>query len=211
VELVFSITRGLVGLYMFLIFIRVIVSWFSQGLRGSYPQYGGSGGNISYGRPYEILCAICDPYLNWFRRFRIFYIGALDFSPVAALALLSVLNTLLATLARFGRISLGIILAVLLGVVWSALSFFIGFAFILVVLRFIAYMITGINGASLFWLAVEKLSEPIVYRISRLVFRSRIPHYLTSLITSAAILAALWIAFRVLAGFVNGLLLGLPV
>jgi YggT family protein len=194
---------------MILIFIRVIVSWFSQGgLRGSYPQYGGYRRNISYGRPYEILCAICDPYLNWFRRFRIFRIGALDFSPVVALALLSVFNTLLATLARFGRISLGIILAVLLGVVWSALSFFIGFAFILVVLRFIAYMV---NGSSFFWLTVEKLSEPVVHRISRLVFRSRITHYLTRLITSAAILAALWIAFRVLAGFLSGLLLRLPV
>jgi YggT family protein len=205
---VLNIIGSLLGLYMILIFIRVIVSWFSQGARGSYPRFGGYQRETSYGKPYEILCALCDPYLSWFRRFRIFRLGALDFSPVAALAFLSVLNTLVATLARFGRISLGIILAVLLGVVWSAVSFFIGFAVILLVLRFIAYMV---NGSSFFWSTVERLSEPIVHRVSRIIFRSRIVHYLTSLITSAALLVGLWVALRVLVGIASGLLLRLPV
>ncbi|MDR0389419.1 MAG: YggT family protein [Spirochaetaceae bacterium] len=207
-NVVFNVIGSLIGFYMILIFIRVMLSWFSQGFRGSYPRFGGYQRETSYGKPYEILCALCDPYLNWFRRFKIFRLGALDFSPVAALAFLSVLNTLLATLARFGRISLGIILSVLLGVIWSALSFFIGFALLLLVLRFIAYMT---RSTSFFWLTVERLSEPIIYRVNRIIFRSRIVHYLTSLITSAVLLAVLWIALRMLISFARVLLLRLPI
>jgi YggT family protein len=193
---------------MILIFARVILSWFAPGSGGGYPRYGGYQGGALYGRACKILCAICDPYLFWFRRFKIFRLGALDFSPIAAMAFLSVLNTLLAMLVRFGRISLGIILAVLLNAVWLALSFFMGFAILLLVLRLIAYMTSS---SSFFWLYVEKLSDPIIYRINRIIFRSRIVHYLVSLIVPAALIAALWIALSILAGIAGEMLFRLPV
>jgi YggT family protein len=193
---------------MILIFIRVMLSWFAAGPRGAYPQYGGYRSGTPYGRIYEILCAVCDPYLAWFRRFRIFRLGALDFSPIAAMAFLSVLNTLVAALARFGRISLGIILAVLLNALWSALSFFMGFALLLLALRFIAYMT---KSSSFFWLYIERLSDPIIYHVNRLIFRSRIVHHLVSLYSSAAVIAALWILLRILVSIVSPLLFSLPV
>jgi YggT family protein len=193
---------------MILLFVRVILTWFSAGPGGTYPQYGGYRRGASYGRIYSLLCAVCDPYLNWFRRFKNLRIGALDFSPIAAMAFLSVLNTLVAALARFGRISLGVILAVLLNAVWSLVSFFLGFAVLLLILRFIAYMTSS---SSFFWLYVERLSEPVIYRVKRIIFRSRIVHYLTSLISSLVVLVVLWIALRVLVNIAAGLLLGLPV
>jgi YggT family protein len=193
---------------MILIFIRVMLTWFSSGSRGAYPRYGGYRSGSPYGRPYEILCAICDPYLNLFRRFRIFRLGALDFSPIAAMAFLSVLNTLVAALASFGRISLGIILAVLLNALWSAVSFFMGFALLLLALRFIASLT---KSTSFFWLYVERLSDPIIYRVNRLIFRSRIVHHLVSIVVSAVLIAALWISLRALVRIAAALLFSLPV
>jgi hypothetical protein len=75
----------------------------------------------------EVLCRITDPYLDWFRRFSSLRIGALDLSPLAAMAVLSVLNSVFLTLGRYGVITLGLILALILQALWSAASFILSF------------------------------------------------------------------------------------
>ena len=113
IQTVMAVLSGALNIFSILIFIRIFLSWFS-----------GSG---CPGRPLDILCGITDPYLNYFRRFTGLRAGGIDLSPVAALAVLSVVNSVVSTIARFGRISIGIILAICLSAVWSAASFIMGF------------------------------------------------------------------------------------
>ncbi|MDR0386671.1 MAG: YggT family protein [Treponema sp.] len=182
-----NVLGGLTSLYMLLIFARIMLTWFS-----------GAG----YGRPVELLCRITDPYLDWFRRFPLQF-GMLDLSPILALAVLSVANNVFGTLGRYGRISLGIMLAMLVSAVWSAASFLIGFFIIILVLRLIAYL-TNRDVYRSFWGIIDNLSRPVLFRINRIIFRSRLVNYLAGLIVAIAVLLGL----RLGLGFLVRLLIG---
>jgi YggT family protein len=177
----FNILGGLTNLYMLVIFVRIILTWFS--------------GN-SYGRPMEILCRITDPYLNWFRRIPALRVGFLDLSPIAALAVLSMANRIFATLAYYGVITLGILLAMTLQALWSAFHFLLLFCTAVLVLRLIACL-CNIKMYGLFWRIVDTISRPILYRMNRIFFGRRIIRYLNSLVFSIAILAVLTLVLSV--------------
>jgi YggT family protein len=191
----FTILGGLTSLYMLVISVRIILTWF----RGN-----------EYGRPMEILCGITDPYLNWFRRIPGLRAGFLDLSPIAALAVLSMANRIFATLAFYGVITLGIVLAMLLEALWSAGNFLLRFFIVVLVLRLIAY-IGNMNIYNPFWRIVDTISQPLLYRISRIFFGRRIIRYLNSLILSIAILAVLSLALGFLIPRLVRLLASLPI
>jgi YggT family protein len=181
----------LIGLYSLLIIVRIILTWFS---------------NIQYGKPAQILAGITDPYLNWWRRNLNLKAGVLDLSPIAALAALSIMQTVCSSIASQGRVSLGIILAVCLSAVWSAVSFIVGFSLIVLVLRFIAF-IGNSNMYSSFWRIIDSIARPIMYRINRIIFGKRLVNFITGILVSIVALAIIWIMGRIAVGFLTGLLL----
>lgn len=190
-----NILASLAGFYSLLIFIRVMLTWFS---------------GAHYGKPVELLARITDPYLNWWRGIPGLRAGFLDLSPIAAMAVLSLAQSVFSTIARYGRISLGVILAISLSALWSAASFVLGFCLVILALRFIAYM-TSRNIYSPFWRVIDTVSQPLLYRISRIIFGRRLVNYMTSIITAIAALAAVWAGGKFAVGFLAGLLLKLPV
>ncbi|MDR2618790.1 MAG: YggT family protein, partial [Treponema sp.] len=145
------------SVYMLILLVRILLTWFS---------------GISYSRAIDVLSRITDPYLNWFRRFPVLRIGYLDLSPVAALAVLSVANRTFAILARYGTISIGIILAMFLQALWSAVSFILGFFILILILRLTAYL-TNRNVYSAFWRVIDTISQPLLFRINRILFGNR--------------------------------------
>ncbi|MDR0732133.1 MAG: YggT family protein [Treponema sp.] len=175
---ILTLLGTLAGLYMLLIFIRVMLSWF---------------GGARLGRPAEILTQITDPYLNWWRRFPVFRTGSIDLSPVAALAALSLAQTICNTSAYYGRLSLGVLLAIVLQAVWSVVSFALGFFIIVLLLRLIAYL-TNRNIYSTFWRIIDSIAQPVLYRITRIFFRRRLINYLASVLLSTGVLAILDVA-----------------
>jgi YggT family protein len=170
------VLSGISGIYMFLIFIRILLTWFS---------------GACYGRAFDVLRSITDPYLDWFRRFPL-RLGLFDLSPLAALAVLSLINNIFGILARQGRISFGIILAMILSSIWSAASFILGFLSIVLALRLIAY-IASRDVYHGFWRVVDLIAQPVLYRINRIIFRNRLVHYFTGLISALLALLAVWI------------------
>ena len=175
---ILSLLSALISIYMIIISIRIILTWF--------------GGSVKVP---ELLSRITDPYLNWFRRFTCLHIGYLDLSPVIALAVLSIFNFIFSTIARFGTISLGIILLIILQAMWSIVSFFIIFIFIILMLRLVAYL-TNRDIYSVFWRVVDTISNPILYRINRVIFGGRIVNFLTGIIISGLCLALLYFLLR---------------
>ena len=188
-----NILNFLTTFYMLVIFIRIILTWF----RGNFQVP-------------EILCRITDPYLNWFRRFQFLRIGYMDFSPIAALMILSLVNRIFSTLARYGTITLGIIGAMILQALWSALSFLLIFMIIVLVLRLIAYL-ANLNIYGTFWRMVDTFSQPVLYRITRILFRGRIANFLTSLVIAIAILTLSSIILGILVSILTNILVRLPV
>ncbi|MGE5657729.1 MAG: YggT family protein [Actinomycetota bacterium] len=64
-----------VQIYLFLMFIRILLSWFP---------------NINwYDPPFSVLSQLTDPYLNLFRSF-IPPLGGIDFSPIIAIFVLQI-------------------------------------------------------------------------------------------------------------------------
>jgi YggT family protein len=192
---ILGILSTITSIYMFVIFVRILLTWFS---------------GVSYSRPVEILSRITDPYLDFFRRFTFLRLGYLDLSPIAALAVLSLANRIFASLARYGAVKVGIILAMLVQAVWSAAAFLLGFGVIVLILRLIALW-TNRNIYSAFWRAIDTISQPLVFRINRIIFGSRIVRYQTGILLSIAVLAAVYLLGGAAVYLASALLARLPI
>ena len=191
---ILRILSSLVSIYILIIFIRIILTWFS---------------GMEYGGFQDFLARITDPYLNWFRRFSALRIGFLDLSPIVALGVLSLVNRILSILASYGTITIGIILALVLQAVWGAISFFLGFLIIILILCLIAHL--SRLGSNPFWQIIESISRPVLFRINRFLFRDRIVNFTTGLIVSIAILVLASLILSILVLIVSGLLARLPI
>ena len=194
-QLIFGFLALLISIYSLLIFIRIILSWFRSGISS---------------KPVNFLYRITDPYLNWWRNNLKLQFGMMDFSPLAGIVALSVIQTILHALSRFNIITIGGILAILLGSIWSVTAFLLNFIIIIFILRLIAY-ITNRDIYSSFWKVIDTISQPILYRINRIIFKDRIVNFVKGLIVSAILIIALRIGGSVLIPIFARLLAGLPV
>jgi YggT family protein len=188
------ILGALSSLYMLLCSLRVFMTWMP---------------GIRLGRAERILSALVDPYLGAFSRIRLFRTERFDFSPIAALAVLSVLNRVFSTLAYTGRISFGFVLGLLLGAAWSALSFVLSFLLACALLRIIAFM-AGWNTLHPIWLVIDSILNPLLFRINRILYRGRAVQYRQGLFTGLLALLLLRMAGGALVGILNRLLISLP-
>ena len=184
----------LISVYMLIIFIRILMSWF---------------GGMAAGGFQDILVKITDPYINWFRRFSVLRAGNLDLSPIVALGVLSLVNRVISMLARYGTISLGIILALVIQAAWGAVSFILGFLIFILVLRLIAGFFAR-DGAGPFWNIINTISQPVLFRINRNIFKDRIENYTAALLASIATLVVLYIVTAILVSLISGALARLP-
>jgi len=198
---IMSVLAGITSVYMILIFIRILLTWFSG---ANFARYGGSNSL------YVFLCSICDPYLNWFRRFRIFRNSAIDFSSLIALAVLSFAHNIFLFWGQMGRISIVLVLILFLRAVWSILSWVLGFFIVILVLRMIAFLM-NLNIYSPFWHFIDYISQPILYRISRIFFPTRITGYLFRIIFSIVALLILGVLVWIVVQFASILLKQLPI
>jgi YggT family protein len=180
--------------YVFLCAARVLMSWLP---------------GLDAGRGGAVLARLVDPYLNFFRRFKFLSSGAFDFSPIAALALLAVINELLTKIAFAVNLSVGIVLALVVGAAWSAVSFVVSFFLVCAVARMIAYAARW-NSLHPLWMVIDSILNPVLFRINRLVYRGRIVNYLQGLITGSVVLALIWALGRFLVGQIVGSLSLLP-
>jgi len=188
-QMIFSFLAFTAGLYSILILIRILISWF---------------GSFNDSKPLNLISRITDPYLDWWRRSVNIRIGVMDFSAVAAIVSLSLLQSIFYSLAYSQRLTIGYLLAIVLSAVWSIASFIIGFLFLVILLRLIAYL-TNRNIYSPFWRVVDAVSQPVLYRLNRIFFGNRIAGYVKGIAISLIALAAI----RICGGFIIPQLAGL--
>lgn len=189
-ELILRVVTGVLSGYMLLLFIRIIITWFS----GS-----------DFGRPYEILTSITDPYLNYFKQFSFFKFGMMDFSSIAGILLLVIILNILNTISSYGSITFGLILAIILGAVWSAVNFLITFFIILIVIR----LVTGILNAtrqSPLMTTIETIISPVTNYVYNKFFKNNNITYTTCLAVSGTILLVLLLGGNVITTFLGNYL-----
>ncbi len=194
-SVIFRLIGAVLTAYMLLIFVRILLTWFST------PDSGG--------KAVEVLHRITDPYLSWFHRFSFLRAGRLDFSPIAAVIVLVVVLNVVNTLSQYGRITVGIILALVAAAVGSAFFFVVGFFLLLTIVRAVSVFV-GSSSIHPFWLTVDTIINPVLAQIQRLFFRNRTLTYRNGLVAGAATLAAVFFIGKLLLGGLVTLLSAIP-
>lgn len=194
IQSVFAACSSLLSVYSFICLIRIFMTWV--------PQFE----NSQVGR---FIASLCDPYLNWFRRFSFTRVGMVDFSPILALGVLSVASMSFSTLAATGRITVGIILAGLLQVLWSFFSFFLNILILFLIIRLI-YDLVNRYGFSQFWTMLDRFLNPPISWVTKIFFRGKITSYRFSLIFTLAITIAVRVGLGYAMVLLRNFLYNLP-
>lgn len=124
-----NIAATLLSLYSMLIWIRIILTWIR--VPGSQWNNGGN--------PFlNFLSKIVDPYLNLFSGITPLRRSHLDFTPLVAMAVLSIIQSLLRIFGAYGRITLGLVLGLVIRTLWSYIfSLFFWFFIIMLIIRLV--------------------------------------------------------------------------
>ena len=183
-----------VTVYMFACAVRIFLTWVPRN---------------DLGRPAKVLASAVDPYLGFFGRFRIFRVGRFDFSPIAALAALAVTNQVLLTIAFTGAITIGGIAALFVDAIWSAVAFVLTFLAIAALARLVAFAARW-NSLHPLWRVIDDMLNPLLFRITRILWRDRIVNYLQGLITGLIVLLVLRVGGEALVRLIMKALRALP-
>ena len=184
-------TARLISLYSFFIWIRIIMSWFNPWPReGSITWY---------------FAKLVDPYLNLFRSKK-FVIGYFDFSPLLAVGLLAVIQSLLNIYSVFQVMTLSLVIQMMLSAFWTyALSLLLIILIILLAIRTIGAF-THSYGLS----RMNAVTENIIRKVQNLFFPNRIVKETTLCVITLAIAVLTWFASRWLIGFLIALAARIP-
>lgn len=171
----FRTLAATISIYSLLCVIRIFLTWI-PGL--SYSPFG------------RFLSAICDPFLNLFSRIRWLHFGAIDFSPLLAIAVLSTTGSIFLSLGHGGHFTLESFLPLIIRSMWTIISDIIFFLIIVVAIRLIVAWIGGDKNSSL-WYQIDSSLSPFVYSITKLFSGGRPVAYKNALVFALALLIIL--------------------
>lgn len=195
---IFGIAATILTIYSFLCFFRIILTWIPE---------------MSYSKAAQFLANICDPYMNIFRGIRWLRMGSFDFSPALGLCLLGAVSSLCRMLSNGGTVSIGMILAMAVQVIFSIISSLIVFIIIVFAVRLIVILMNGNNyNSSGFMLnQLDSSISPLVYRIARTFTIGKTLTYKSALIIAIISLVVVNFVLNITSGLIIGVLANLPV
>lgn len=181
--IVLSILSGLVVVYTVLCLISIFMTWIPG---AKFTKFG------------KVISAITDPYLNLFSKRGWFRVGNIDFSPILAIGILSILSSVIGGIATTGRIHFGGILAMILGMIWSLISTLLGIFILLILIRWIVLLVNkGQVSTNSAWYQVDLMLQKFVYKIGNTFFRNNLT-YQKALLVSWISLGVIWFIARIL-------------
>ncbi|HAK46117.1 MAG TPA: YggT family protein [Spirochaeta sp.] len=194
-QIVARVLSAVLSVYMVLLMIRVMLTWFRAAQSHQIFRY---------------LALVTDPYLNWFRRFSVLKFGMIDFSPIIAFVILGFVINICNSIATYGKITVGIILALLVNGIWSIISFILILLIILTIIRLLGATVARSGFIAQMSSGIDSIIEPFTSWVRRTIFRNRFTPYTTQLGIALVILIVLNIAGRFVFNYLTGLAAGLP-
>lgn len=176
-RILINTAAGAVSLYSTLCFFRIILTWIPS---------------LNYSAIGKFLSSICDPYLNLFSRLPL-RIGMFDFTAMIAIGILYVISSILGNINASGYISLSMILANLLSIVWSIASSIATVIMIIFIVRYLVSIFSRTsNQYDSPWQRFDDAIRNMVFKICNFFTGGRSISYKTALlIDSIAMLAIL--------------------
>ena len=175
--------RQLINAYLFLCFIKILLSWVPS---AAYSSFG------------RVLSSICDPYLNWFRRFRFTRIGMVDFSPILSLGILSIAAQLINSILATGTIYLWGVYVSIIQLIWSFVSFILNLLIIFLIIR-LGYDLFGSSNSSPFWYNLDRFLSPVIAKTTGF-FQRKPLQYRTRLVLTIILILLLRIVLGLFFG-----------
>lgn len=198
---IFKYLSSLVNIYSFICFVRIFLTWFPK---VNYSQFG------------RFLSAVCDPYLNIFRKLRFLNFRGLDFSPAVALCVLFGAATILSSLSIQQTLTVGYFLAVFISLIWSLVSSIVNFIIVVLIIRLAAFAImrlmargSSYRSYSPLWDSLDNFISPVAFKISK-IFVRKIISFTTALIISIVFLIVCVQVANVLVRILCNLVIHLP-
>lgn len=165
----------LFSLYTMLIVVAIILKWL-------YPN--------SNGRGSRMVGQLTDPFLNFFRRFRISRIGYIDISPLLAVLTLSIINQILGRIRELGSITFWAIIAIIISSIWNVIMTLLLAVLVVAVIRYLLLMFTT-NKINSFANACDAFFIPLSSRIASGFIKNAASSYQLNLIISIIVVAVL--------------------
>lgn len=209
-----SFLAGLLGLYSFLIVVRIILSWivgFSKmnGWRSGYPN-GSNDGPVGVEKAADAIGRIVDPYLNMFKGLSSLRRSRVDFTPVVALIVLNLVQSLLEMVAQTGKVSIGVLLAIAVQGLWGSLfAYLFVFLIILLVVRYFLGRSPSYQAQN--WVnAIDPILDGPVKRVYKLFFNKKAnPDDQKLVLASIVFYLIIFIALKIGVGFLVDFLVSL--
>ena len=161
------------SLYTMLIVVDIILKWIYTGPKG---------------RGTRMISQLTDPFLNFFRRFRISRIGYIDISPLLAVLTLSIINQILGRIRELGSITFGAIIAIIISSIWNVIMTLLLAVLVVAVVRYLFLMFTT-NKMNSFANACDPFFIPLSSRIASFFIKNASSSYQLNLIISIIVLA----------------------
>jgi YggT family protein len=121
-----NIAATLLSFYSICIWLRILLTWIK------IP------GQLQENPLARFLGKIVDPYLAWFQGITSLRRSRLDLTPLVALALLSIVQSILRLFGAYGKITIGLVLGLFLQTLWGfILSPILWFIIILLIVRLV--------------------------------------------------------------------------
>ena len=186
-----SIISAIIIIYTVLCLISIFMTWIPG---TKFTKFG------------RAISKITDPYLNLFSRKGWFRIGNIDFSPILAIGILSILSTILGGIAKTGYFSINAVFIVILEMIWSLISTLLTIFILLILIRWIVLLVNkGQVSSNSAWYQVDLMLQKIVYKIGNTFIRKNLT-YQKALLISWISLSIIWLLIRFLIVFLLNLL-----
>ncbi|MCR5218573.1 YggT family protein [Treponema sp.] len=191
---IFNFLAAAVNLYTILCLIHILLTWIP---------------GMAYNRIVYYLSKICSPYLNFFKRFRIFIIAGFDFTPALGLCILGALSSVLSGISQMKFFSIGFLLALFISTLWAVISSILIFLIIMLVIRLIIVFVKGesVRSDSPVLNQLDFQISKLIYIFSRPFSFGKTLRYRTALITAIAVLIFLNIAGGIIFSLLTGILM----
>ena len=180
-QTIFSLLSAIIIIYTIICLISIFMTWIPG---AKFTKFG------------KFISAITDPYLKLFSGRGWLRFGNIDFSPIIAIGILSILSSVLGGISSTGRIYFGGILATIIGMIWSVTSSILTILFLLILIRWIVLLVNkgqvSVNSA---WYQLDLMLQKFVYKIGNTFFKNNLTYQKALLVS--------WISLLVITGILQ--------
>ena len=195
VQTILSILSAAIIIYTIICLISIFMTWIPG---AKFTKFG------------KVISSIADPYLKVFSGRGWLRFGNIDFSPILAIGILTLISSILGGIATTGRIYFGGILATVLSMVWSVCSSILTIFFLLILIRWIVLLVNkGQVATDSAWYQLDLMLQKFVYKLGNTFFKRNLT-YQKALLVSWLSLGIIWAITRVLFGILIGLCNNIP-